>query len=69
MYDFGQLDSSTENDYIYKIVEERCKTIKRLQGKPNIVEAVSHVLVWSQQYIRKRKVILIVSAFNFYSQC
>ncbi len=56
MYDFGQLNNSKEKDYICKIVKERCRCIENVQGRSDIAEAVSHVLVWSQQYMRERKV-------------
>ena len=56
MYDFGQLNNSKEKDYISKIVKERCRYIENVKGRFAIVEAVSHVLVWSQQYMRERKV-------------
>ena len=56
MYDFGQLNNSTEKDYTRQIVRGRCSEIESIQGRSDITEAVSRVLAWSQAYMRDRKV-------------
>ena len=52
VYDFGQLTNKTEKDYTKQIVRNHCS------GKqtPAMIGAVSHVLVWCQDYMRKKKV-------------
>ncbi len=56
VYDFGQLNNSTEKDYTTQIVRGRCSDIENVQGRSDIIEAVSRVLAWSQAYMRDRKV-------------
>ena len=56
VYDFGQLNNSTEKDYTTQIVRGRCSDIENVRGRSDIIEAVSHVLAWSQAYMRDRKV-------------
>ena len=58
MYDFGQLNNATEKDYTTQIVKGRCRDIKSIQQRPDIIAAVSHVLAWSQAYMRDRKVVV-----------
>ena len=56
VYDFGQLNDSTERDYTRQIVKGRCSQIAAVSKRPDIVEAVGNVLAWSQNYMRNRKV-------------
>ena len=55
VYDFGQLDDSTENDYTKQMVHDRCSTVVDL-NKANCINAVADVLTWSQSYMKKRTV-------------
>ena len=66
VYDFGQLNSDTEAQYIQRIVETHwgnyCKQKQEKDGEctiefePELVRAVAAVLTWSQDYMRKKKV-------------
>ena len=66
VYDFGQLSSDTEAQYIHRIVETHWKDYCRQKEEqndadtdefePELVRAVAAVLTWSQKYMRKRKV-------------
>ncbi len=56
VYDFGQLNNSTEKDYTKQIVKGRCRKINSVKDRPDIIGVVSHVLAWSQAYMRNRKV-------------
>ena len=59
VYDFGQLNIDTEKDYTRQIVSDRCRDIPLVQGDMSLVNAIAHVLAWSQQYMRHRKVSVI----------
>ena len=56
VYDFGQLNDATERDYTKQIVKDRCSAIAGVTGKPDVIEAVTHILAWNQSYMRSRKV-------------
>ena len=64
MYDFGQLNSTTEKDYTRQIVKGRCKNIENVHNRLDIIEDVSHVLAWSQAYMRDRKVLSCLNKIN-----
>ena len=59
VYDFGQLDVNTEKDYIRQIVSDRCRDIPLVGADMSLVNAIAHVLAWSQKYIRDRKVSMV----------
>ena len=54
VYDFGQLNTETERDYISQIVDDRCSFIANVD-ETDIVTSVVTVLTWSQNYMRRRK--------------
>ena len=54
LYDFGQLKTRTEDDYIRQIVSDHVKRHPDLSSA--IVPVVADVLSASQAYMRKRKV-------------
>ena len=56
VYDFGQLNNSTENNYTKQIVWGRCQTIPEISGQFEIIDAVANVLAWSQKYMKERNV-------------
>lgn len=56
VYDFGQLNDDNEKDYIDQIVKDRCQNIPQIKGQADVIHVIKNVLVWSQQYMRSRKV-------------
>ena len=58
VYDFGQLNNTTERDYIAQIVQYRCQNIPGVSEQSDIINVVTKVLAWSQSYMRKRNVSL-----------
>lgn len=52
VYDFGQLNNNTEEDYIAQIVKDRCHTIPAVKGHDAVIQLVANVLAWSQRYMR-----------------
>ena len=56
VYDFGQLNNATEKQYIEQIVKNRSKNIAGVSGGIN---AITNVLIWSQSYMKKKKVSVI----------
>ena len=56
VYDFGQLNNTTERDYIAQIVQYRCQNIPGVSEQSDIINVVTNVLAWSQSYMRKRNV-------------
>eukprot|EP00731_Ephydatia_muelleri_P002838 Em0001g2838a len=52
VYDFGQLDTHTEAEYVIQIVKNRLSN----DFDPSTITAISHVLSWSQQYMKDQKV-------------
>lgn len=63
VYDFGQLNNKTEKDYTHQIVTDRCQDITQVMGQTNVIQSVSQVLSWSQKYMRKRKVCIVIRVF------
>lgn len=59
VYDFGQLNDSTEKDYTEQIVKGRCSRIVSVKKRPDVIKCVSNVLSWCQSYMRKRKVYMM----------
>lgn len=66
VYDFGQLNDSTEKDYTGQIVKGRCSSIDVIKGRPDVINAVSNVLSWCQSYMRKRKVLDYTTPVHVY---
>ena len=56
VYDFGQLNNTTERHYISQIVQYRCQNIPGVSDQSDIINVVTDVLAWSQSYMRKRNV-------------
>ena len=56
VYDFGQLNNTTERHYIAQIVQYRCQNIPGVSEQSDIINVVTNVLAWSQNYMRKRNV-------------
>lgn len=65
VYDFGQLSNNTEKDYIHQIVTDRCQNIHQVKGKADVIQAVTNVLVWSQNDMKRRNVSLLIDC-NYY---
>ena len=69
MYDFGQLDTDTESEYVIQIVKNRVHSTLRIlihvtdyllqlgnECDLSTITAISHVLSWSQQYMKEQEV-------------
>ncbi|XP_019863218.1 PREDICTED: E3 ubiquitin-protein ligase rnf213-alpha-like, partial [Amphimedon queenslandica] len=54
VYDFGQLNFNTEKDYIFQIVKNRCLYIPQVTEKSDVIQAVTDILVWSQNHMREK---------------
>ena len=63
VYDFGQLSNNTEKDYTHQIVTDRCQDIAQVMGQANVIQSVSKVLSWSQEYMKRRKVSIDIKDF------
>lgn len=63
IYDFGKLDDHTENEYTRQMVKDRCSTVDELQDRIDIMDAVAHVLTWSQSFMKQRTVWNIINLF------
>ena len=59
VYDFGQLNMDTEKDYTKQIVLDRCRDIPLVGANKSLINAIALVLVWSQKYMRDRKVSMV----------
>ena len=59
VYDFGRLNMDTEKDYTRQIVSDRCRDIPLLGANMSLINAIARVLVWSQKYMRNRKVSMV----------
>ena len=60
VYDFGQLCTEVEMDYIRQIVSDWCIDIPSIGAEKCYVESIVRVLAWSQKYMREKKVIMII---------
>ena len=69
VYDFGQLNDNTEKDYTNQIVTDRCQDIAQVMGQTNVIQSVSKILSWSQEYMRKRKVSIVIKDFAVIAMC
>ena len=63
VYDFGQLNVDTEKDYTRQIVSDRCKDIPLVGADLSLVNAIAHVLAWSQKYMRHKKVSMVYTSY------
>eukprot|EP00731_Ephydatia_muelleri_P024235 Em0016g506a len=52
VYDFGQLNTKNESEYVAQIVKNHFKQIAALSQH---IVSVANVLAWSQEYMRKRE--------------
>ena len=65
VYDFGQLNVDTEKDYTRQIVSDRCRDIPLVGADMSLVNAIAHVLAWSQKYMRDRKASRVQTSFMY----
>ena len=63
VYDFGQLSNNMEKDYTRQMVTNKCQDIVQIMGQANMIQSVSKVLSWSQEYMKRRKVSIVIKDF------
>ena len=69
IYDFGQLQQGTEDNYIGQIVGDHVKKHSGLKSEnPAIVTVITEVLAASQAYMREKKVIGIDSVLYLHGE-
>ena len=66
VYDFGQINDTTAKDYIKKIIQDRCQEIAIVKGKISVANQMAEILIWCQEYMRRKKVIKSAIILNYF---